>query len=144
MISTIAIGFVAVGSLMGGKIITYGKRRAILIFDFLAIVASVMSAFLDWNLMLAGRALYSFCVGVIVTATPKIIDETIPAHLIDKGFGTSTNMIINISIMYCMILGLGNPTDTKELETTDFWRYFYLSPIPINIIAMLWHFCDHK
>jgi len=40
-----------------------------------------------------------------VVACPKIIEETIPSHLMDYGFGTSTALGINFNTM--ITLGMG-------------------------------------
>lgn len=62
-----------------------------------------------------GRAVFGFACGVLICATPKVIDETIPSNLIDKGFGASTNIVINLAFMLVMILALGMPEDIKHL-----------------------------
>jgi hypothetical protein len=37
------------------------------------------------------------------------LDETIPANLMDKGFGTSTNIIINFAFFAVLIMAMGMP-----------------------------------
>jgi len=149
ILSTLAIGGVALGCIVGGKLIQFGKRRVIIVLNFLEILASIMCIFLNWPLMLAGRTLFSIIAGLIVAVTPKILGETIPAHLIDYGFGASTNVMINVAIMSTMLLGMGYPSGddesvTKELETTEYWKTFYLSPVPFLTIALLMNLFVHR
>ena len=123
----------------------YGKRRMILLFNLVIIATSIMSIYKNWTLMVVARGLFSFAAGAIVSFTPKIIAETIPAHLVDKGFGASTNVFINVSIMYIMFLGMGYPPEKSiAITTTNFWKVFYLSPIPLAVIAMIMGLCCHR
>jgi len=131
--------------LTGGKLIQFGKRRMIIVFNSVIIIASVMSIFKNWELMLVGRGLFSFASGALVTFNPKVLGETIPANIFDYGFGASTNMFINTAIMFTMFLGMGYPSENDpEIKTTNFWKAFYVSPIPIMVIALLMNFFVHK
>lgn len=100
----------ALGSLVGGKIILNGKRRVLIVCNIVSIVASLLTLFHNWPLMLVGRAFFGFASGVIVVTAPKYLDETIPSHLMDYGFGASTNTIICLAMMISMLLGIGYPT----------------------------------
>lgn len=124
----------------------FGKRRMIILFNLILILSSVMSLFVNWPLMLAARALFSFAAGAIVALTPKVLGETVPSELIDYGFGASTNVFINITIMYTMLLGMGypDPDDKAKMEATTFWRAFYISPIPIMVVALFMNLFVHK
>jgi hypothetical protein len=61
-----------------------------------ALVGTALSLVLNFKVMCVGRFLFGLSAGVLLCATPKIIDETIPASLIDKGFGASTNILMCI------------------------------------------------
>lgn len=65
--------------------------------------------------MCFGRFVFGFSCGVLICTTPKAIDETVPSDLIDKGFGTSTNIIINLSFMMVAVLSLGMPETPEAL-----------------------------
>ena len=56
-----------------------------------------------------GRLIHGFAAGVLCSAAPQMIGETVPQHLMDYGFGVSTNVIIMIGVMICMLLGIGIP-----------------------------------
>lgn len=110
---------------MGGSLIANGRRRIIIIFNILAILSSLLSLILDFKVLCMARFLFGFSSGVILCATPKNIEETIPSKLLDYGFGISTNISINIAIMYSMLLGLGEPKEELDLEQSGFWRIIY-------------------
>jgi len=55
-----------------------------------------------------GRIIYGFSAGVMICATPKMIEETIPENVAEK-FGISTNIFINLACCICMMLASGLP-----------------------------------
>lgn len=65
--------------------------------------------------MCFGRFIYGLAAGVILCTTPKIIEEIVPANLMDKGFGMSTSLNINLAFLFCLILAGGMPDDQKSL-----------------------------
>lgn len=75
--------------------------------------------------------MFGFASGVIIATAPKIIEETVPSHLIDKGFGASTNLAVNFAIMICTIAGTGNPSenDYEALKESSNWQIIYGLPI---------------
>lgn len=89
-------------------------------------------------MIVIGRLIYGFSAGVLVTACPKIVGETIPSTHIDYGYGISTNIGINLFVMISLLCGLIVPKDgTPELKTSSNWRIVYLIPVPLMIIAFL-------
>ena len=71
-----------------------------------------------------------------MTACPKIVEETIPSTHMDLGYGTSTNLGINLFLMISMLSGFIIPAH-NELLTSSNWKIIYLIPIPLIIIAFL-------
>ena len=96
--------------------------------------------------MVASRTVFCFFTGVLVVAAPKIIEETVPSHLIESGFGSSTGAIINFQVMVAEVLGLGYPTNATDaqLEVTTWWRAFYIAPIPFLVIAVIQNLFEHR
>jgi len=115
----------------------------VILFNLVALLGCVLSCILNVPIMVIGRFLYGFACGVIVCATPKILEETIPAHAMDNGYGVSTNLAINLFICVSLILGAGMPDTTSELQTTNFWRVIFLVPVPIIIISILLNIYVH-
>ena len=69
--------------------------------------------FLNFWQMCCGRFIYGCAAGVLICTTPKMIDEIIPAKLLNKGFGMSTSLMINVAFFGCLIVGGGMPDDQK-------------------------------
>lgn len=144
LLSTASVLGVSIGAIIGGKIITYGRRRAVLIFDLLGIVGSCLSIISNFYVILIGRLVYGFAAGVLVTACPKIVEETVPSELMDYGFGISTNIGINLFVMISLLSGLIIPSDQAELLTSQNWKIIYLIPVPLLIIAFLLQLVVYK
>lgn len=105
-----------------------GKRRLIIINNCSALSASLLSI-LEYRTFAFGslcifRYLHGYFTGILVNACPKMIEETVPAHAMDYGFGISTNLFINVAVMITLLLGLGLPPE-EEYATTKYWMVFY-------------------
>ena len=94
VLNTSGIVGISLGSLYGGDFTAKGRRTTIIYFNILALIGTALSLILNFKVMCFGRFLFGFAAGVLLCATPKIIDETIPVALIDKGFGASTNILM--------------------------------------------------
>ena len=116
---------IAVGSVIGGSLVANGRRRVIIAFNIIAILSTIMTLFLDYWLICAGRFIFGFSSGVLLAGAPKGVEETVPARLLDYGYGVSTNILINFAVMYSIVLGLGVPQEDSELATTNFWKIIY-------------------
>jgi len=86
-----------------------------------------------------GRFILGFCCGVLLCATPKALDETVPGKLIDKGFGTSTNIMINLAFLALMIAANFMPEDKLLLSETAVWQYLFAIQVPFQVAALLLH-----
>jgi MFS family permease len=75
--------------------------------------------------MCLGRFIYGFAAGVILCTTPKMLEEIVPANLMDTGFGMSTSLAINIAFFGCLLLGGGMPEDPKDLAETHYWMIMF-------------------
>jgi hypothetical protein len=82
-------------------------------------------------MMCFGRFIFGFSCGVLICTTPKAIDETVPSNLVDKGFGTSTNIIINLSFMMVAVLSLGMPDGEEALFEDWYWMIIFGCQIPM-------------
>ena len=129
-----------VGAIIATHLIKFGRRILLLYFGVLAIISTVMTLILDVRFIIAGRFLHGLSAGVFMAAGPRMLDETIPSHLIGS-FGVYTNIYAVFGILVCLMLGLGLPQGEKptdaELEADQFWRVCYGMPIPLLIIGMI-------
>ena len=60
-----------------------------------------------------------------------MIEEIVPSHLMNKGFGMSTSLMTNLAFFGSLILGGGMPEDPNELAKTKYWMIMYGVQIPI-------------
>ena len=136
ILSTASIGGIAIGSLVSGSILKNGRIKIITVCNIVSIISTFLSIWLNWELMLAARFVFAFSAGIAGSACPKMIEETIPAHLIEKGFGQSTNTIICFCFFLTLLASFGTPLDTQELKESDYWMVFYLIPAPFLFISL--------
>ena len=95
-----------IGALTASQMINKGRRRIMLIFGALAIAATTLTLFKSFWLISIGRLIHGICCGVFMTAGPKMMEETIPSHLMSS-YGVYTNIYTNLGIMIVMLLGAG-------------------------------------
>ena len=62
-----------IGAVVGGKIMSYGRRRAVFIANAIGIVGSLLSVILNFELILVGRLLFGICAGMNVVVCPTLI-----------------------------------------------------------------------
>lgn len=121
IISSTSVLGVSLGSVIGGSLVQYGRRKMFLIFSFVGIIGCILSAIPNMGVLCLGRFIYGFASGIFCVAGPRIMNEIIPAHLMDLGFNSSTNIFINIFSMISMLLGLGSPTKVEDLRVSGWW-----------------------
>ena len=144
--STASVVGISIGAIIGGQIISHGRRRSVLVYNLVSIVGSLLSLVANLPVMCIGRLIFGFATGVLVTACPKIIEETVPAHYMDYWYGTSTNLGINVLVMVNLLAGLllPSPSDIESLKTTEIWRVIYFFPIPLSCLAIMLTLFVHK
>ena len=127
MIGSSAVLGAAIGSIMGGKLIQYGRRRMMIIFNFIAILGVLSTLFLNVYLICLGRLVFGICGGIFGVALPRMIEETVPTQLLGS-FGVITNLSVNTGSLVAILMGLGLPEDTKGMQETNFWRVIFGLP----------------
>lgn len=131
VISTSAIVGLALGNIFGGDFVSQGRRITLIRFNILGMIATAFTFYLNFWSMCFGRLLFGFCVGVILCTTSKILVETIPSHLLDQGYATSTNIFINFSLFIMLMLSMGMPVAKKDLMETNYWYIMFGAQIPL-------------
>ena len=120
-----------------------GKRHIIITYNFIGLIASACSLYLNFYTLCIARAIHGYATGILVCAAPKMIEETVPSHVMDYGFGTSTNLCINVAIMISLLIGIGLPPES-DYATTKYWMIFYGFAIPLFLIALYFNFTVFK
>jgi hypothetical protein len=98
-----------------------------------------MSIIMNFYVICAGRVLLGFTCGVLLCATPKALDEVIPNKQAGV-FGTSTNIMINISFLILMIAANNMPDEKAVLMTNKFWMVLFTAQVPFQLLAIFLHY----
>ena len=133
-----AVAGLMVGSLLGGRLIVYGRRRATLLTQCLAVIGSLCTCFKNLPLICLGRFALG-CVGSCSTLIMgKSICETLPTHKI-ASYGMLTNIFINGGLAFCFALGLLIPTDPADFADDEMWKLVSAMPVFFGLINItLW------
>lgn len=123
---------VALGALFGGKLINkIGRKWTIIISNFAIILFSCLSLIPMFFLVVVMRFLFGVTVGFLLAAAPKIVLETVPAHLLTYGFGSFANIFTFFFVSIVVAVNL--------IETTVMSKYgyifIYLLPVPFTLVA---------
>ena len=86
-----------------------------------------------------GRLFFGLGSGVLLCATSKVMEDTIPVRLLDKGFGTSTNILMQMFNVCMLLMAIGMPENQEQLQSTNWWRCIYGIQIPVQIFVLLLH-----
>jgi MFS family permease len=144
IVSASVIGL-AFGSIFGGKVVSLGLRRVIIIFDLVAIIACFISIVPNMIVLCIGRFIFGIAAGVLVSTGPSIIAETVPSSVYDRGYGVSTNVIFNVMILVSMIFGFGLTEKTEEERMmTDYWKWVFGFPVILLVLSIICMFTLHR
>jgi MFS family permease len=86
----------------------YGRKNIMIVLGFVAILGSAITLIADVWCIIIGRFLQGVCSGIFVSVGPRMIDETVPQHLLSH-FGSYTSVYIASGQMIVQLLGLGLP-----------------------------------
>ena len=114
LINTSAVLGLTLGSLIGGKTITIGRRKAAFYMQSIAIVGALLTQVLNVNTICLGRFLYGITAGHANIIMGKSIDETIPTNISGQ-FGVLLNCYVCVGMMSSYFLGALLPTEEAEL-----------------------------
>ena len=103
LITTAGVIGMTLGSFLGGKIISLGRRKAALLTQAMALVGGCLTQILNVPTMCIGRLLYGIAAGTASLIMAKSIIETVPGELGGQ-FGILTNAFIAVGIMNMFFL----------------------------------------
>ena len=81
IITSAGIFGLSMGSLLGGKTITIGRRKAALIMQLIAFTGALCTQYLHVSTLCIGRLMYGFAAGHLNIVMAKSIDETVPTKV---------------------------------------------------------------
>ena len=97
-----------IGSVFGGKAVTYGRRRALLVMDVAIIVGTGLTLILTIPTLMVGRFICGCAAGVFNVVMGKSINESIPTSKLGL-FEPILNVAICLGMLICLLLGLSLP-----------------------------------
>ena len=117
-----------------------GRRRSMFICLVIGIIGNFCTISIHNFIMIVfGRFLFGFSVGLYSSIVPRMIEETIPLHLLStmiSGFCCAQHFASFISFLMGAILP--SDKDTTALIETDRWLVFYIYvPVMVQIIFLL-------
>jgi MFS family permease len=136
LISSISIMGISIGSLVGGKAISTSRRKAIFVFEVVAIAGSLICQILSVTTLCLGRFICGISGGVLSVVMSKSIYESVPEELSGM-YGTLTNVFIAFGIMLTTLTGLVLPINREDFADDEMWRFVYACPIFIAVAQIL-------
>lgn len=107
---TAAILGIMVGCLFGGKLITIGRRKVLLIMNAVVVVGILVTLIFNVWIIALGRLICGYAAGVMSIIAAKALNETVPKELSSE-FGILTNIYICFGILVATLAGFILPTD---------------------------------
>ena len=126
-----------VGAVGGGILMKIGRRRAVLVACTFGMVGILMTLKLNIYMLVAGRWLFGFSVGLFSSICPRFNEETIPQHLYDT-LAISYNVSQGLGSLIAFFFGEIIPpdTDTNALMKDTNWRIIYVY-FPLSLYAFI-------
>ena len=126
------------GSLFGGKLILKGRRRAIIVIQAMAVIASIFTCFRSLFLICLGRFIIAFVGSCSCLIMGKSIGETVPSSM-TASYGMLLNIFINVGFLLCFLIGLLLPTDPADFEKDEMWMVVSIMPAFFGVATIfLW------
>jgi MFS family permease len=146
IVSSASVLGLAFGSVIGGALIKKGRKRVVITWNIIGIISCGLSMWPNTWVITAGRIIYGLTAGILTVAGSATVNETVPNHLLDKGFSQCTNISICLCILLSMILGIGMPRDNEVdmLKTTHYWQFVYAFPIIFFLLSLYLNIFVHK
>ena len=113
LISNSSIVGLTIGSLVGGKVVAYGRRRAILLMNVAIIIGTLITLILTIPTIMIGRFICGCAAGVFNICMSKSICESVPASR-SSIFEPMTNISICVAGVICLFLGLALPDKVDD------------------------------
>ena len=112
----------AIGCYLGGIIATkFGRRKGLLIGDICFLIATFLTLFGSYEMIVCGRFLQGVVVGLNAVIGPLYLNEMVPKNM--RGFaGTVNYFVLNIGIIVAYSIGFFIPKALKVGEIDNMWR----------------------
>lgn len=85
---------ILIGASFAAYFMRYSRRNVFMCLNVVGIIACLISSIDNFYMIIFGRFLYGAVGGVMLSITPKMLQETIPVDVYNQGVGASTNFVI--------------------------------------------------
>ena len=85
---------IILGAYLSSRFSKESKRSVFIKFNVLGIVACLVSCINTYITVIIGRFVYGVVGGIMISITPKMLQETIPKDIYNKGYGATTNFVL--------------------------------------------------
>ena len=113
MIGSFAVAAMMIGASVGGKLISLGRQKVLILSSLIGICGTTSTLFINLPLILAGRSLYGFSCGLIAVAMPRMMEEVLPPYLVSF-YGGLYSFSFSIATIIAYLLALGLPQDKLD------------------------------
>ena len=137
IISTAGMLGITIGSFLGGSILKFGRRRAVIISQSISMIGALISMFTTESTLTIGRLLLGTGGGCMNVTLGKLITENIPQS-IQSSFAMAHNFFLGLGVFVVLLFGLVLP-DQEDLEANkedEMWRVIWLGPVAIGIFTI--------
>ena len=69
-----------IGAISGGKLMTIGRRLALIICDIIGIIGVSITMDFHYPMLLCGRFIFGLSSGLMSSIIPRYIEDTVPNH----------------------------------------------------------------
>jgi MFS family permease len=85
---------VTIGSVASGQLARASITKTFIGLNILGVLGCVVSCVNTYSTVILGRFVYGCVGGVMISLTPKMLQQTIPMDIYNRGYGASTNLVI--------------------------------------------------
>jgi len=123
-----------IGALLAGSLLKIGRRKAYIIANFIMIVGVIPTLFLSVTSIIIGRLIAGVATGIFLCTLSRQIEENVPASKMSI-YGPFIASSGSLGSMLATLMGNALPDDkSKELESTNAWRFVFGFPLILSLI----------
>jgi len=124
-----------IASFTTGKL---GRRKTMILADYLTIAGSILSIMSRFRLILAGRILCGICAGINYMAVPLYVREMSPPEMSGKtGAIYRLAFASGVFLTFLMSFGLAKTPSADDI----WWRVIFLTPCVFAILRIVGFMC---
>ena len=128
-----------------GTLIKSGRRRVLIWSAYIGIVGSLVCLYENFYVIILGKMIYGFSVGLIAIGMPRVMEETVPGAMVGFYGGLYCLSFAAATLLaYMMAIFLPSDTDTEALKETNMVQVVFGLPIVFYIIQLILHFTYFK